>query len=139
MLVSDMTIKSNHRHVDMQGLVFLPYLHEWKQDSNLVGLVEITSNVFSIEPPLFSKPAASAVTPAVTYPSYSNTASMGSGKNFVVLMLNCSVLVIHNSRCVWRGDGSKRLPRHVRYTHFLCRDVFIAVRWGDTRHRHACR
>jgi ESCRT-I complex subunit TSG101 len=59
-----MTIKSNHRHVDMQGVVYLPYLHEWNplnpSTSNLVGLVEICSSVFSIEPPLFSKAAGSA-------------------------------------------------------------------------------
>eukprot|EP01034_Spumella_vulgaris_P026168 gene26168-32703_t len=66
----NMTIKSNHRHVDMQGLVFLPYLHEWKPDSNLTGLVEITSNVFSIEPPLFSKPAAASPAAAIQYPTY---------------------------------------------------------------------
>jgi ESCRT-I complex subunit TSG101 len=54
---SNMTIKANHRHVDMQGLVYLPYLHEWKPHDSLVTLVEVASGIFSIDPPLFSKPA----------------------------------------------------------------------------------
>eukprot|EP01039_Chlorochromonas_danica_P008593 gene8593-9469_t len=58
---ANMTIKANHRHVDMQGCVYLPYLHEWKTTSNLQGLAEVASGVFSIEPPLFSKPAVGTV------------------------------------------------------------------------------
>ena len=64
-----MTIKANHRHVDMQGCIYLPYLHEWAQSSDLNGLIEIASNVFSFDPPLFTKPAGSAATqPVVTNP-----------------------------------------------------------------------
>lgn len=69
----NMTIKQNHRHVDLQGLVFLPYLHEWNAESNLSGLVEITSSVFSIEPPLFSKPAVAAPSPILQ--AYANSSS----------------------------------------------------------------
>lgn len=68
-----MTIKQNHRHVDLQGLVFLPYLHEWHAESTLSGLVEITSSVFSIEPPLFSKPVTAAPSPILQ--AYSNSTS----------------------------------------------------------------
>jgi hypothetical protein len=54
-----MVVKQNHRHVSPDGLVYLPYLHEWSATaSSLVGLAEIASSVFSIEPPLFSRPAA---------------------------------------------------------------------------------
>lgn len=31
-----MMIKNNHKNVDMQGLVYLPYLHTWSNSSNLV-------------------------------------------------------------------------------------------------------
>lgn len=51
-----MTIKTNHKHVDMEGLVFLPYLHEWNSSSNLVTLITTACQVFSSEPPLFAKP-----------------------------------------------------------------------------------
>lgn len=97
---ANMTIKANHRHVDMQGCVYLPYLHEWKTTSNLQGLAEVASGVFSIEPPLFSKPAvgtvqsssssssAAIVKPTTTptpvaataaYPSYTSSASNPTG------------------------------------------------------------
>lgn len=76
-----MTIKPNHRHVDMQGCCFLPYLHEWKAESNVLGLVDMVSMVFSAEPPLFSRPQGSLPTntsgtlarPAVSNPSPTTT------------------------------------------------------------------
>lgn len=55
-----MIIKRNHRHVDMNGFVYLPYLHEWNSSQTLVPLIEVASSVFSIEPPLFTKPATAA-------------------------------------------------------------------------------
>lgn len=66
---ANMTIKANHRHVDMQGVVYLPYLHEWRFESHLVGLVEIASAIFSIEPPLYAKPATSTVSAVSSTPS----------------------------------------------------------------------
>lgn len=67
----NMTVKANHRHVDMQGVVYLPYLHEWKPSSHLRGLVEVASGVFSIDPPLFARPATP--TPAPTPYAYAPT------------------------------------------------------------------
>lgn len=79
-----MTVKQNHQHVSQNGLCFLPYLYEWSERSTLVGLAEIASSVFSIEPPLFSKPAgAAAVTTQVTSSSsYAQLSSSGyNGQN----------------------------------------------------------
>jgi hypothetical protein len=56
-----MTVKQNHQHVSPNGLCYLPYIHEWGPNSHLVGLVEIASSVFSIEPPLFAKPPGATV------------------------------------------------------------------------------
>jgi ESCRT-I complex subunit TSG101 len=59
----------------MQGTIYLPYLHEWNPHnpiaSNLVGLAEICSSVFSIEPPLFSKPTVAAPVSSTTSSSSS--------------------------------------------------------------------
>lgn len=53
----DMEIKRQHKHVDTTGLCYLPYLSQWRGvQSNLVGLVSELIRVFSIEPPVFSKP-----------------------------------------------------------------------------------
>ena len=76
----DMTVKANHRHVSPDGLCYLPYLAEWNVNhSNLNGLVEIASSVFSIEPPLFTKPpGATAVSPVNTsaHPAVTSTAAV---------------------------------------------------------------
>ncbi|ESO02994.1 hypothetical protein HELRODRAFT_185660 [Helobdella robusta] len=45
------------KHVDANGRVYLPYLHEWKYpQSDLSGLIQMMSMVFGEEPPVFSKP-----------------------------------------------------------------------------------
>lgn len=56
-LAPNMYLKDNHRHVGMDGKVYLPYLHEWNRHShNLVELVVAMSSVFSADPPVFSRP-----------------------------------------------------------------------------------
>jgi len=77
---SNMTVKQNHQHVSANGLCYLPYLHEWTDRSNLVSLIEITSSVFSIEPPLFSKPPASS-TPSPSPSSHSNLSGRENSYN----------------------------------------------------------
>jgi hypothetical protein len=71
-----MMVKQNHQHVSPDGLCFLPYIHEWTDRSNVITLVEIASSVFSIEPPLFTKPAAHTVsTPSPSPSTYNATPS----------------------------------------------------------------
>ena len=55
----EMMIKPNHHHVDVHGLVYLPYLHEWTQDSNVVDMLSALEEVFGREPFIFKKPVAS--------------------------------------------------------------------------------
>lgn len=65
-----MVIKHGHQHVDSNGVVYLPYLHEWRASCCLSELLPIMSSVFSIEPPMFSRPAGSAASPVSTsYPT----------------------------------------------------------------------
>uniref|UniRef100_A0A8D0GXY8 Tumor susceptibility 101 n=1 Tax=Sphenodon punctatus TaxID=8508 RepID=A0A8D0GXY8_SPHPU len=65
---STMTIKTG-KHVDANGKIYLPYLHEWKHpQSDLLGLIQVMIVVFGDEPPVFSRPTISAA-----YPSYQAT------------------------------------------------------------------
>uniref|UniRef100_U3FAQ4 Tumor susceptibility 101 protein-like protein n=1 Tax=Micrurus fulvius TaxID=8637 RepID=U3FAQ4_MICFL len=65
---SSMTIKTG-KHVDANGRIYLPYLHEWKHPvSDLIGLIQVMIVVFGDEPPVFSRPTISA-----SYPPYQAT------------------------------------------------------------------
>ena len=60
-----MTIKTG-KHVDANGKIRLPYLHEWKHpQSDLLGPIQVMIVVFGDEPPVFSRPTVSA-----SYPPY---------------------------------------------------------------------
>eukprot|EP01119_Soliformovum_irregulare_P017478 TRINITY_DN5206_c0_g1_i1.p1 TRINITY_DN5206_c0_g1~~TRINITY_DN5206_c0_g1_i1.p1 ORF type:complete len:258 (-),score=3.25 TRINITY_DN5206_c0_g1_i1:27-800(-) len=53
--VQGMIIKPKHRHVDSNGVVYLPYLSTWSASScNLTALVATMSKVFSDDPPVRS-------------------------------------------------------------------------------------
>ncbi|XP_036440216.1 tumor susceptibility gene 101 protein [Colossoma macropomum] len=53
---STMMIKIG-KHVDANGKIYLPYLHEWKHpQSDLFGLIQVMIVVFGEEPPVFSRP-----------------------------------------------------------------------------------
>ncbi|XP_051478232.1 tumor susceptibility gene 101 protein isoform X2 [Apus apus] len=57
---SSMTIKTG-KHVDANGKIYLPYLHEWKYpQSDLLELIQVMIVVFGEEPPVFSRPTASS-------------------------------------------------------------------------------
>uniref|UniRef100_A0A8C5KVB2 Tumor susceptibility gene 101 n=1 Tax=Jaculus jaculus TaxID=51337 RepID=A0A8C5KVB2_JACJA len=65
---SSMTIKTG-KHVDANGKIYLPYLHEWKHpQSDLLELIQVMIVIFGEEPPVFSRPTISA-----PYPSYAAT------------------------------------------------------------------
>ncbi|XP_030098222.1 tumor susceptibility gene 101 protein isoform X1 [Mus musculus] len=63
-----MTIKTG-KHVDANGKIYLPYLHDWKHPrSELLELIQIMIVIFGEEPPVFSRPTVSA-----SYPPYTAT------------------------------------------------------------------
>ncbi|XP_056596683.1 tumor susceptibility gene 101 protein-like [Triplophysa dalaica] len=50
---SAMMIKTG-KHIDANGKIYLPYLHEWKHpQSDLYGLIQVIIVVFGEEPPVF--------------------------------------------------------------------------------------
>uniref|UniRef100_A0A3P8NAX0 Tumor susceptibility 101a n=1 Tax=Astatotilapia calliptera TaxID=8154 RepID=A0A3P8NAX0_ASTCA len=57
---SAMMIKTG-KHIDANGKIYLPYLHEWKHpQSDLYGLIQVMIVVFGEEPPVFSRPTTQA-------------------------------------------------------------------------------
>lgn len=71
----NMLIKENHRHVGRDGMVYMPYLHDWRIGShNLTAMVSAMQTLFGNDPPVFSKPKpAAAATPAVVRPTTTTT------------------------------------------------------------------
>jgi len=52
----DMIIKPKHRHVDSQGMCYLPYLSTWNPTgSNLTNLITTMSKTFGLDPPVRSQ------------------------------------------------------------------------------------
>jgi len=78
---ANMLIKAS-RHVDSSGLIYLPYLNEWKHpQSDIVGLLQVMSIVFGDEPPVFAKPGAGTGTSSGTQAPYSDSSSSDSDSN----------------------------------------------------------
>ncbi|XP_018022226.1 tumor susceptibility gene 101 protein isoform X1 [Hyalella azteca] len=70
---ADMLIKAS-RHVDQNGKIYLPYLHEWNPDvSDLIGLVQVMIMTFSEMPPVYAKPKGAPPTPAQPAMPYPTT------------------------------------------------------------------
>ena len=62
-----MFIKPQHKHVDSEGEVYLPYLHDWRPTgSTLLELVKVLCHTFSQDPPLYAKPAPTTTPPPAT-------------------------------------------------------------------------
>ncbi|KAK7800819.1 hypothetical protein U0070_008009 [Myodes glareolus] len=73
---SSMTIKTG-KHVDANGKIYLPYLHDWKHPrSELLELIQIMIVIFGEEPPVFSRPTVSASYPPYTATGPPNTSYM---------------------------------------------------------------
>ena len=49
---STMALKDGHRHVDREGLVYMPYLHEWAKHSH--NLVTMCQNLSQVRPKTIS-------------------------------------------------------------------------------------
>lgn len=79
-----MIIKPGHQNIDVEGGIFMSYLSEWNQNSNLVELVALLASLFSMDPPLYSKPpgyqppTTSTTISRATYPPNPPSNSFGS-------------------------------------------------------------
>lgn len=88
-LAPSMYLKENHGHVGSDGMVYLPYTHEWNPRSHtLIEMVVAMSSVFSADPPVFTRstpappppppPQSSSLPPP---PAYSTSSSfIGNNK-----------------------------------------------------------
>ena len=55
-LADNMYLKDNHPHVGSDGMVYMPYTHEWNpRTHSLIEMVVAMSSVFSADPPVFSR------------------------------------------------------------------------------------
>ena len=60
---SDMQIKESES-VDLNGKIYLPYLHEWNAtSSDLIGLIQVCITTFSVLPPVFARPPSQVQSP----------------------------------------------------------------------------
>ena len=84
-LAQNMYLKENHPHVGSDGMVYMPYLHEWNgRTHSLIEMVVAMSSVFSADPPVFTraKPTPPPPPPPVVAPSvYTTTNSHNSSHN----------------------------------------------------------
>ncbi|KAG7364871.1 UEV domain containing protein [Nitzschia inconspicua] len=57
-LAENMYLKENHPHVGSDGMVYMPYTHEWNpRTHSLIEMVVAMSSVFSADPPVFTRAA----------------------------------------------------------------------------------
>jgi ESCRT-I complex subunit TSG101 len=88
-LAPSMYLKENHAHVGSDGMVYLPYTHEWNPRSHtLIEMVVAMSSVFSADPPVFTRstpappppppPPSSSLPPP---PAYNDSSSSFIGNN----------------------------------------------------------
>jgi ESCRT-I complex subunit TSG101 len=89
-LAPNMYLKENHPHVGSDGMVYLPYTHEWNSRTHsLIEMVVAMSSVFSADPPCFTRstpapppppppPAASNSNNNPPPPTYSNAGFVSS-------------------------------------------------------------
>eukprot|EP00555_Chaetoceros_dichaeta_P012607 CAMPEP_0198272726 /NCGR_PEP_ID=MMETSP1447-20131203/54311_1 /TAXON_ID=420782 /ORGANISM="Chaetoceros dichaeta, Strain CCMP1751" /LENGTH=405 /DNA_ID=CAMNT_0043966079 /DNA_START=36 /DNA_END=1253 /DNA_ORIENTATION=+ len=68
--VPSMMIKEGHQHVGSDGMVYMPYLHNWHSNShNLSALCTHMSNYFGTDPPLFARPVGQPLSNSYVRPS----------------------------------------------------------------------
>ena len=75
-----MVIQNNHRNVDSEGLVSVPYMTSWTSSSSLIDLLHIVSAAFSNAPPLYMKRKDSHIY-ANNHNNYNNNNINGSNSN----------------------------------------------------------
>lgn len=81
---AQMAIKPRHKHVDSNGMVYLPYLNQWNEHTSKVSeLVNIISTTFGLDPPVYSTGAGenSSVRGAVAQVAESAVSSLATSFN----------------------------------------------------------
>ncbi|GMH77205.1 hypothetical protein TrST_g6539 [Triparma strigata] len=76
-----MALKEGHRHVDREGLCYMPYLHKWGSRSTLIEMCQGLSQIFGEDPPVYARPASQPYHPPQP-PSYNSVASSSSSTSY---------------------------------------------------------
>mmetsp|Transcript_34126 Transcript_34126/g.80308 ORF Transcript_34126/g.80308 Transcript_34126/m.80308 type:complete len:397 (+) Transcript_34126:101-1291(+) len=78
-LAENMYLKEHHPHVGSDGMVYLPYTHEWNpRTHSLIEMVVAMSSVFSADPPVFTRAPAPQPPPPPSYSSYTSSSNSNS-------------------------------------------------------------
>lgn len=81
-LAKNQYLKENHPHVGSDGMVYLPYTHEWDpRTHSLIEMVVAMSSVFSADPPVFTRAAPVSPPPAPPPPAYSSYVSSSNASS----------------------------------------------------------
>jgi ESCRT-I complex subunit TSG101 len=77
--VASMAVKKNHKHVGMDGRVYMPYLHDWRPASHeLRDLAVMMSSLFGSEPPCYAKQQDTAPSTNSHPPPYAQATTASS-------------------------------------------------------------
>jgi GTPase SAR1 family protein len=105
-----MVIKANHLNVDASGSIYLPYLVDWNSSTfNIIGMIEKASEAFSLDPPLFSKPADNLPEEPS---SRNNSGGRGGGDAFSFAP---SIVVAESPGILMTEQSSTNLSRNSSY------------------------
>jgi ESCRT-I complex subunit TSG101 len=82
-LAENMYLKENHPHVGSDGMVYMPYTHEWNpRTHSLIEMVVAMSSVFSADPPVFTRSAPAPPPPPPPLPSNLTPYTTTTSSNF---------------------------------------------------------
>ena len=79
--MASMAIKKNHKHVGMDGRVYLPYLHDWSarpESHELRELAVWMSSLFGSDPPCYAKQQSNGNSNNANPPPYAQAATASS-------------------------------------------------------------
>mmetsp|Transcript_54157 Transcript_54157/g.60555 ORF Transcript_54157/g.60555 Transcript_54157/m.60555 type:complete len:416 (-) Transcript_54157:38-1285(-) len=80
-LAENMYLKESHPHVGSDGMVYLPYTHEWNpRTHSIIEMIVAMSSVFSADPPVFTR-AAPPPSPSPPPPAYSSYVSSSNNNS----------------------------------------------------------
>ena len=109
-----MMVAPNHKHVDIQGRCYLPYITSWTPSSNLVKLCESLSAAFNGAPPVFKVCTSQTV------------ANILSKKQAIVLTLLSVLLTFNRKR-----PQHHHHPQLLWFSHSPCH-LLLGLRTAQT-------
>jgi len=100
-LAENMYLKESHPHVGSDGMVYLPYTHEWNpRTHSIIEMIVAMSSVFSADPPVFTR-AAPPPSPSPPPPAYSSYVSSSNNNS------SSSTTSISTATATATGNGGR--------------------------------